>query len=604
MIVLPYGGDSVNAYEFTICKDCKHKTIQPAIDAAWSGATVVVGKGVYKANLSIDKSLTLRGAGRGKTIIKPAEKGKPVLSIGSEETKVNIEKLSLSGARAKGEKKEDIYKASGILIAGKKNRVTVKNCSLENNDGWGIYLKGSNELVADKIKASSNKKGGLLVKDDSVVTVSNSALVNNKGSGIFAEGGRIVNLYSNRISGNTRGVHFYSSPQITLKNNLIKNNGSGVLTYMDLFRGEIKGSGNVIKGSVSPPLEWGMKGGFWPENFLSASLTFSTDSEIFPYDDLTLPDGLEFEYVNYDKLLGLERRKLLPNGPEIALVWGKGKIDNIPDPKYDQVTYRPYVLNDRGHLAGIAGKIPKKSHLLSIYFNDGYGWKPAFYLPADESMSSHKEVVKVEVSDLIFSTSGKEVMVIFRPRSPTNPIKRFLLRWTGDRLKVFHRSNYDRYNSSERYDFNTYIRQRPVRTCFQSSLHPAPGSFCYKQYRHWDGDEYEILREELTWWGFDLGADMSGNCRKALREYKEDFKSGLIKYRSDPLRLARRLKGRDDARYWQAFNENGLAIIYRIEGRKKERLFAYQPFYLKEGSEARIWVLTSENLYDKGKATK
>lgn len=595
---------SGNAYEFKICKDCKHTTIQPAINAAWSGATVVVGKGVYRENLSIDKSLTLRGAGEAKTIIRSDNNGKPVLTIGSRGSKVNIEEISLKGARMEGENKEDIKSGSGLFIQGKDNKVFLRESSLRDNKGWGIYLTNSNKLVAEKIRASGNKKGGLFVTDNSEVTISNSYLVNNKGNGIFAKGGKEVSLYRNRISGNGRGVYFYGSPHITLKKNVIEQNGSGILTYMDLFRGEIKGSGNIINDGVSPPLEWGLQGGFWPKNFVSDDLTVDTGSDKFPDDDSKLPEGLEFKYVNYNNLLGIEQQKLLRNGPKVAFIWGKGKVDYIPDPQYNQVTYKPYVLNERGHLLGIAGDVPKKSHLFSIYFNDGYGWKPAFFLPAGAASRTHEEVVKVKISDLIYSSSGEEVMVIFRPASPTNPIKRFLLNWTGDSLKVFHRSSYDRYQSSERYDFNTYIKQRPVSTCFEVALHATPASFCYKQFRFWDGEEYEILKEELSWWGFDFETDLSGNCTRALKELKKDFDSGLVGYRSDPLKLARHLKGKSSAKYWKTFQENGLAIIYKIEGRKKEKLFAYQPFYHKEGSGESIWVLTDENLYEKGKALK
>ena len=591
----------LDASEILVCEDCEHRTVQSAIDSAWSGDIVVIDKGVYRENLSINRPITIRGAGAEKTIIKSAEAGKPVLSIESREVKVDIENITLEGARARGEKKEDINFASGVYIQGKSNRLEVRNCSFKDNDGWGIYLKGSSKLVAGNIEASSNQKGGIAVKEDAIVKLDDSNLVNNNGSGIFAEGGRKVNIESTRIAGNTRGVHFYLSPEITLKDSVIEKNGSGILTYMDLFRGEIKGSGNVVSDSVSPPLEWGMKVGYWPENFLSTDLTFSTYDDKFPYDDLSLPEGLEFQSVNYDKLLGLERQELLSGGPEVVFIWGKGQIDYIPNPEYNPVSYRPYVLNKRGYLMGIAGEIPKKSHLFSIYFTYGSGWKPAFFIPADETMSTHKEEVKVEVRDLIYSSSGKEIMVRFKPRSPTSATKRFLLNWAGDRLKIFHKSDYSRYRSSEKYGFNTYVKQMPVMTCFETAVHSSPASFCYRQYRYWDGNEYDTVSEDLSWWGFDLDLDMSGNCRKAVKEMREDFNSGLISYRSDPLSLARQLKGTTDASYWQVFKENGLAIIYRIEGGNKERLFAYQPFYNGDGNGEGVWVLTDENLHDKGK---
>lgn len=49
-----------------------HPTIQAALDAAPAGATILVGPGVYPEHLRIDRSVTLRGAGPRRTVIRGA----------------------------------------------------------------------------------------------------------------------------------------------------------------------------------------------------------------------------------------------------------------------------------------------------------------------------------------------------------------------------------------------------------------------------------------------------------------------------------------------------------------------------------------------------
>lgn len=68
MISMP-SASAVNT--FTVCASgCDFTTIQAAIDAASSDGTVNVAAGIYTEQITINKSLTLIGAGTGATTIQ------------------------------------------------------------------------------------------------------------------------------------------------------------------------------------------------------------------------------------------------------------------------------------------------------------------------------------------------------------------------------------------------------------------------------------------------------------------------------------------------------------------------------------------------------
>ena len=75
------GAVPASATTWTVCPSgCAYTEIGPAVAAASSGDTVSVGPGAYLGGFTIDKSLTLDGAGARRTIVSG---GGPVITIGS-----------------------------------------------------------------------------------------------------------------------------------------------------------------------------------------------------------------------------------------------------------------------------------------------------------------------------------------------------------------------------------------------------------------------------------------------------------------------------------------------------------------------------------------
>jgi len=75
------GAIPASAATWTVCRfGCAYTQIGPAVAAARSGDTVSVGPGAYLGGFTIDKNLTLDGAGAQRTIVSG---GGPVITIGS-----------------------------------------------------------------------------------------------------------------------------------------------------------------------------------------------------------------------------------------------------------------------------------------------------------------------------------------------------------------------------------------------------------------------------------------------------------------------------------------------------------------------------------------
>ena len=201
-------------------------TIQHAVTAVSSGATINVAAGTYVENITITQTVTINGAGQGITTIYPAVSdpggsgslGHSNIMLVSANN-VTISNLTLdgdnpgltSGFIVNG---ADIDARNGIIEdfnAGIWNNTTVFNVTIRN-----IYLRG--------MYASSGGTGFNL--HDNIVTnvagdPSSIAIFCYGGSGIFSH--NTVSQANDAISANhSRGTQFL--------NNIITNSGSGIHT--------------------------------------------------------------------------------------------------------------------------------------------------------------------------------------------------------------------------------------------------------------------------------------------------------------------------------------------------------------------------------------
>ena len=125
-------GTHADATTLTVCpRGCGYAQIQPAVDAASAGDTILVGPGTYAGGIVIAIALTLSGAGPGATVISG---GGPVISVSA--SPVTIRAVSVTGGSTPAD-------GGGILNTG---TLTVQDASIARNsaggDGGGIANDG------------------------------------------------------------------------------------------------------------------------------------------------------------------------------------------------------------------------------------------------------------------------------------------------------------------------------------------------------------------------------------------------------------------------------------------------------------------------------
>ena len=163
--------------------DC---SLREAIAVAASGDEVVVPSGIYTLTslfeLTIEKSLTVTGAGSGDTIIQATTQ--------PEVADFRVLKIT-----------EGVVGISGVTIRHGK----------PNSNGGGIYNSGTLTLTNSTVSGNeANGNGGGIYHDGSALTIINSTVSANTasgvGGGIFAGDNSTVSLANALIAGNTASI--------------------------------------------------------------------------------------------------------------------------------------------------------------------------------------------------------------------------------------------------------------------------------------------------------------------------------------------------------------------------------------------------------------
>jgi nitrous oxidase accessory protein NosD len=198
-------------------------TISAAVAQARPGDTLRLKVGIYLDSVSIEKTLTIKGSGRGTQLMPPPTRPLNKCNLVAEQqggTKGAVEGIcALGGLGPQGpdfsKRLKDVH-VSDLFVHGfndigvlgfNTDELKVWNVKADDNAGYGIARFASVDSVFEHNSASSNGEAGLYMGDspnaDSVVR-DNSSDHNNIG--IFFRDSSFQTAEDNKVWGNCVGI--------------------------------------------------------------------------------------------------------------------------------------------------------------------------------------------------------------------------------------------------------------------------------------------------------------------------------------------------------------------------------------------------------------
>jgi len=257
-----------------------YSTIQAAIDNASSGDTIDIGSGTYTEDLTVDKSVTLTGAGATTTKITGSGTA-PAVTIGDYDVTIQGLDIDVPG-----------YPGISITQISAGNIVTIEDAVIEGNSYRGIYA------------GSVTYSGTLNILD--------CIIADNSGDGIYIElvdeGGAVV------ISGNKIGAWTDADWDLPA------NTGDGI--HIDEI---LEGSTANITGNTINQNSDGIEVGILYYGS-TLDITYNTANQ-------NVMDGIYVEYVDFGSTLNIEDNTANENGEDGIYVCETGYEE------YDYVTW-------------------------------------------------------------------------------------------------------------------------------------------------------------------------------------------------------------------------------------------------------------------------
>jgi nitrous oxidase accessory protein NosD len=173
-------------------EDGNYTTIQSAIDAADPGDTVFVYNGVYYENVVVDKTITLDGENRNKTIIDGMN--------------------------------------NNIVISIVSDNITVTGFTIKNSGGVkgnaAIYIQSDNTTISKCIIHRS--RTGIKINNSYTTEISN-CIIHTNGNGLQAEKSSSIIIINSEFCYSGIGINLYKSQDIILENVYAHENGIAIL---------------------------------------------------------------------------------------------------------------------------------------------------------------------------------------------------------------------------------------------------------------------------------------------------------------------------------------------------------------------------------------
>jgi parallel beta-helix repeat protein len=320
----------------------RYEDIQDAINApeTLNGHTIIVGAGIYRENVVLNKTLSLVGEDRVRTILDGNGTGN-VIYVTRDSVVISNFTVTNSGSA---------YPNSGIFL-GSVGNSTISNNVVSHNQGYGIFLMwGSNNSVLDNIVEYNLQPGVRIDGATSGARVANNVIRFNQPDGIFLYYAFDIVIQDNLVVQNKQcGITPQGgSHNVTIRRNKIVNNGwHGILMVVSdsstVEENEIVSNGFSGVDSVGASIGNVIQNNTVREN--GCGISFSDSSSNFIYRNYFID--------NFDQVRVQNSTNVWDNGYPIGgNYWGDYKGTDFFSGPYQNITGSdgigdtPYVIDE------------------------------------------------------------------------------------------------------------------------------------------------------------------------------------------------------------------------------------------------------------------
>jgi len=244
------------ATTYTVCASgCDFSGIQTAIDSVGAGDTLNLAGETFTESITIDKDLTIQGAGLESTIVQAAT----APGIATSRVVTTLENISViirDLTIRHGYYQSPVGTSAGGAGIYNKGDLEIENCTISDNEtnaqGGGMYNDSSGNLILENVIFTNNSAyyGGGVYNNSSDPELMDVTFTNNT---VFGHGG---GFYNNGGAPLLTGVIFVSNLSDLSGGGMSNSNGNPVLIDV-LFSDnstEYSEGGGMFNGSSSPVL--------------------------------------------------------------------------------------------------------------------------------------------------------------------------------------------------------------------------------------------------------------------------------------------------------------------------------------------------------------
>ena len=298
-------------------------SIQEAINQALTGDTIFIQEGTYTEELTIDKSITLRGE---EGVVIEGNDAENVITIVGDG--VTIEGLTLQNS---GTEKDN----AGIYVLEGSNHVIKDNIFKDTMNGIYINKSTRNVIIGNQISSVSehfsNRGSGIFVYGGRGHTIEDNVMMRVQ-DGVYLESVSNVHLRNNTVLGSRYGLHFMFAQDVVAEENQMKSNITGlmimdsnriqVLSNKVIEQFHVRGFGVLIYESEDLQLE----GNEIRQNSTGISLEKTVDVDITRNIISANQIGLEFIGENKNNIF--TENNFIANVVQSKISNNKMQLDN------------------------------------------------------------------------------------------------------------------------------------------------------------------------------------------------------------------------------------------------------------------------------------